>query len=181
MPKTQDTIIALNDLKREIDFDLSPGAEDRTKIAEDLDFQGIRKLRFEGKLVPDGKSDWVLTARLGATIIQSCVVTLDPVTTRIDTDIRRAYRADFKDPDTANEVEMPEDDTEEALPATLNLADVMIEALSIAAPDFPRADGVELENTTFAAPGVAPLSDDDVKPFAGLQALKEKMDKKDSE
>jgi hypothetical protein len=36
-----------------------------------------------------------------------------------------------------------------------------------------------LNQAVFAEKGVAPMTDDDVKPFAGLAALKEKMQKED--
>ena len=37
---------------------------------------------------------------------------------------------------------------------------------------FPRADGAELGRRTFAAPGVAPMTDEASRPFAGLAVLK---------
>jgi hypothetical protein len=44
----------------------------------------VRKLRFIGTLEPEGAQDWRLTADLGATVVQPCVVTLAPVTTRLE-------------------------------------------------------------------------------------------------
>ena len=84
----------------------------------------------------------------------------------------------FGDP-LIGEVEMPEDDTVEELPATLNLVDVMTEALALALPDFPRADGAELGEAIFTEPGVAPMRDEDTRPFAGLSSLKDALEKKD--
>ena len=70
---------------------------------------------------------------------------------------------------------MPEDDSVEHLPATLDLRDVMIEALSLALPAYPRAAGVAPLEIAITEPGKAPLTDDDVKPFAGLSALRDKL------
>jgi len=53
----------------------------------------------------------------------------------------------------------------------------MAEALALALPDYPRAEGAALDKSTFAAPGTAPLQDADLKPFAGLAALKSKLEK----
>ncbi|MEO0904769.1 MAG: DUF177 domain-containing protein, partial [Pseudomonadota bacterium] len=75
-------------------------------------------------------------------------------------------------------VEMPDDDTVEALPETLDLAAVMTEALSLALPPYPRSEGADLSNAVFAEPGVTPMTDDDAKPFAGLGALRESLEKK---
>ena len=62
-----------------------------------------------------------------------------------------------------------------------DIAQVMAEALSLAAPDYPRADGVELESSTFTEPGVAPMTDEDTKPFAALKALKSKLSDPESD
>jgi len=135
---------------------------------------GLRKVRLEGDLHPEGKRDWRLVARIGATMVQPCVVTLEPVTTRIDADLLRQYRAQLPDP-SGDEMEMPEDDTIEPLPAQLDLRDLLVEGLSLHRPDYPRAEGVELGEAIFAAPGVAPMRDEDAKPLAGLAALRDKL------
>ena len=75
------------------------------------------------------------------------------------------------------EVEMPEDDSIEPLPATLDLGAVMIEALSLALPTFPRAAGAELGQVLATRAGIAPMTDEDAKPFAGLGALRDKLAK----
>lgn len=152
-------------------FRIVPDAAETASIAEALDLVALRKVRLEGVFEPLGRGDWRLSARLGATAVQRCVVTLEPVTTRIDQDIARTYLADgIAEPE--GESEMPEDDTVEALPDEIDLLAVLTEGLALALPDYPRAEGVELDETTFTAPGVAPLTDDDVKPFAALKVLK---------
>lgn len=147
-------------------------------MADTLGVVAVKKLRFAGALSPQGKSDWHLTGELGATVVQDCVVSLDPVATRIDEPVTRTYLADLPEV-TGSEVEMPEDDTVETLPETLDLAAVMIEALSLALPTYPRKSDAELGLVVFAEPGVAPLMDEDTKPFAGLGALRESLAKKD--
>jgi uncharacterized metal-binding protein YceD (DUF177 family) len=119
-----------------------------------------------------------LNAKLGATVVQDGGVTLEPVTTRIDESLMRTYRADIPEIDAA-EVEMTTDEAIDPLPVTLDIADVMIEALSLSLPAYPRSEGAELGKTAFSAPGVTPMTDDDAKPFAGLGALRESLEKKD--
>jgi uncharacterized metal-binding protein YceD (DUF177 family) len=130
----------------------------------------VRKLRFEGTLHPEGRADWRLEADLGATVVQTCVVTLEPVTSRIDEAVMRRYAAEVDQPEGAGEYEMPEDDTLEPLPAVLDLGAVMAEALALALPPFPRARGADLGEAVFAPPGVQAMRDDDALPFAGLRA-----------
>ncbi|MEJ6398123.1 YceD family protein [Yoonia sp. 208BN28-4] len=173
------TVLRLADLatRKPTRFDITPDAAVRDRMAQELGIVAIRKLRIDGMLTPVGRSDWTLEATLGATIVQECVVTLDPVTTRIDEPVQRNYIAGYEDPDAA-EAEMPEDDTTEALPASVDLLAVAQEALSLALPPFPRADGAALGEAVYSEPDVAPMTDEDAKPFAGLGALKAQLSAK---
>jgi uncharacterized metal-binding protein YceD (DUF177 family) len=159
-------------------FALAPTAAERQAIAQLLGIVALKKLKFEGTLMPQGRTDWTLQAQLGATVVQECVVTLDPVTTRIDEPVTRAYMKDIPEIDAA-ELEMSQDDTIDPLPETLDLAQVMIEALSLALPPYPRSAGAALGKIAVTAPGLTPMSDDDAKPFAGLGALRESLEKKE--
>lgn len=157
-------------------FDLTPDAGKRTAIAADVGVTSIKKLRLQGQITPAGKRDWTLTADLGATVVQDCVVTLAPVTTRIDEPIKRIYLADYTPP-AGNEVEMTDDDTIDPLPESIDLFDLLSEALVLALPPFPRAPGAELGQTVHTEPGQAPMTDDDAKPFAGLGDLRDALQK----
>lgn len=171
-------VLALARLGRASDttFTLEPDADARKRIADELSLLGLRKLRLTGTATPVGKNDWHLKATLGATAVQECVVTLAPVTTRIDTDVVRSYVADMPVP-TEEDFEIPEDDTVEPLPQKVVLEDLLVEALALALPDYPRAEGVELGEALFTAPGVQPMTDQDAKPLAGLAALRDKLEK----
>lgn len=175
---TDTHILRLDDLpvRKPTYFTLAPDAVGRAALAAALGIPAIRKLRFAGKIAPAGKHDWRLEAELGATVVQDCVVTLEPVTTRIQEPVTRRYLSEMPDLG-AGEVEMPEDDSIEELPQTLDLSGVMAEALALALPAFPRAPGAELGQAVFADPAVAPLTDEAIKPFAGLAGLRDKLDK----
>jgi len=166
--------------RRPTRFELHPDAEARTAIAERLNLSSLRKLRFEGEISPSGARGWTLTATLGATVVQPCVVTLDPVTTRIDETVQRVYLpADLLDEvESGAETEMPEDTSTEPLGHVISAHDAMIESLSLSLPQYPRADEADLGDAVFAEDGVTPLRDEDTKPFAGLAGLRDKLDKK---
>ncbi len=155
-------------------FVITPDSAGRAAVAQHLGILDVRKLRFEGRLVPQGRRDWTLEAMLGATVVQECVVTLAPVVTRIDEPVTRRYLADLPEPGLG-ETEMPEDDTIEELPASLDLAAVMIEALSLALPPFPRAPDAGPVDLTVTEPGAAPLDAAAVRPFAGLASLRDRL------
>lgn len=162
--------------KRPTEIALKATPELYRALANEMGVDQMRKLSFKGTLAAAGKTDWSLRGRLGATVVQPCVVTLEPVVTRIEEDVLRDYIADWQDPEDA-EVEMPEDDNAEALAAEIDVLAAIKEALSLAIPAYPRADGAELGALVHAEPGVEPLNEDTVKPFAKLAGLKQKLER----
>ncbi|MGH1414508.1 MAG: YceD family protein [Pelagimonas sp.] len=164
-------------------FLLEPNAEFRNALAQELNAQSLRKIRFIGEITPQGRNDWRLKAKLGATAVQSCIVTLEPVTTRIDTDVTRSFvpAHKLKSAEEGSETEMSEDDDIEELGDEIDLEAILAEALSLALPSYPRVDGAEIETAQFSADGVTPMNDEDMRPFAGLAALRNKMQKDDGE
>lgn len=161
-------------------FKLAPDAAGRAALAQDLDVLEVRKLLVEGALVASGRHDWQIEAKIGATVAQACVVTLDPVTTRIDDDFVRHYTSQTEEPDDL-EVEVPVDETPDPLPESIDLYDVVIEALILALPAYPRKDGVDSGTVSFTEPGKTPMTDADARPFAGLAALRDSLENKDDD
>lgn len=154
--------------------ELSP---DQTEaLRRQLDLAKLAKTRLDVTLTPMGRQDWDLSARLGATVVQPCVVTLDPVSTRIQTKFIRKYRAQAEDPATLTspEAEMSGDTDTEPLGDRLDLLALLSEELALALPAFPRKDTAQLDQAVFAEPGVDPMTDEDAKPFAVLAQLRDK-------
>ncbi|OWU71872.1 hypothetical protein ATO2_00515 [Roseovarius sp. 22II1-1F6A] len=176
MQEPSKTVLRLTALpaRRPTEFTLEPDQAARRKLARELELTELSKLRFSGTLRPVGRNDWQLDGTLGATVEQPCGVTLAPVRTRIDETVRRRYSDSYTAPDET-EAEVPEDDTLEPLPETVDLNAVMAEALTLAVPAFPRAPGAELGAQVFAPEGVEPLTEEKVKPFAALADLKKRL------
>jgi len=158
-------------------FELQPPADVLAAIADELGILNVKKLRFVGEFRPVGRRDWTLSADLGASVVQPCVVTLEPVSSRIDETITRTYVHEMPEYESGSETEMPDDDTVELLPDTLDLGDVMVEALALYLPEYPRLDGAAVDETLFTEPGVKPMTDEDTKPFAGLKSLRDALGK----
>lgn len=164
---------------RPVAIEISADRAEREQLARRFDLVDLRKLRFVGTLRPLGRRDWELTGRLGATVVQPCIATLAPVTTRIDTDVERRYLADFAEPEEA-EAETPEDENAERLGQYIDPAVVMAEELSLALPAYPRADDAGPVILDVTEPGKTALTDADVKPFASLADLRDRLRDKDS-
>ncbi|MGR3636308.1 MAG: YceD family protein [Shimia sp.] len=156
-------------------FELRPTKAELAAIAADFDLLDLRKTTLIGTIQAAGKTDWTLTARLGATVVQPCVVTLKPVTTRIEASLERHYLAQVPDQPEDEEVEMPEDENAELLGSEIDVSAVLYEALALNLPQFPRADNAEMENAVFTEPGKQAMTDQEARPFASLAALRDKL------
>lgn len=155
--------------------DIRPNEEELSELAQELDILGARKVTLVGRIEPSGKHDWVVRANLGATVMQPCVVTLQPVTTRIEEQIERSYAPDVPSFEGEEEVELPSEDLPDPLGRGIDLGQLLREELALALPTYPRAEGASLNDATFTEPGATPMSDDDARPFAGLAALRDQL------
>lgn len=164
------------DQRRATPFELAPPPAQMSEIARTLDLSELRKLRFTGKITPEGQAGWAVTATLGATVVQPCVATLAPVTTRIDDAVERLFVPVLPDtPEDDEGVEIVDDERLELLGDRIDIAAIMIESLALALPQYPRAADAEGVSTKVAPPGVEPMSDEETRPFAGLAALRDKL------
>ncbi len=67
------------------------------------------------------------------------------------------------------------DETVEPLPAVIDAGAVMVEALTLALPPYPRAAEAEFAGAAAAPEGAAPLTEEETtRPFAGLADLLKK-------
>ena len=164
---TSDTTVRLDDKRsrkpRTLRYD--PDAETIERLIAEFELLGLRKAGLTAELTPEGSRDWALSGKLGATVVQPCVVTLQPVTTRIDAPFERIFVENLPEAKAGEEVEMPEDDRVEPRPSVLDLAQLFAEVLALELPAFPRAEGAEL-------PAELTESEEKPNPFAVLEQLK---------
>jgi len=154
-------------------FLLTPKTDEIARIATELALLKLRKVRFAGEISP-ADDGWRLEATLGATAQQACIVTAEPVTTRLDITVSRHYR-----PMAApkpGEAEFDGDDEAEPLGPEIDLGQLLVEALSIALPDYPRVPDATPESFSALPDGADPIDAASLKPFAALQALKDKLE-----
>lgn len=152
------------------------------RLARHLDVDAVEGVVFAGTLAPSGNTGWRLDGRITGTLRQTCVVTLDPIETALDRRVVRRFEPGAAsasvvaftlegtgDPDEA------EDDGPDPLGDEIDLGLILVEELALSVDPYPRKPGAEHGQSLHAAPGVAPLDDAAMKPFAGLAELRKKM------
>lgn len=179
-PATDPSVLIISDLPQNKPrrFAMRWEQSDLTDHLEVMELRALSKVSIEGDIQAEGGKNWRLTAKVGASAVQACVVTMEDVKTRLDVDITRRYIADFEAHEAEFASEEDLDDEAEPVPEQINLLDLALETVSLNLDDFPRKQGEELDPVLAAPEGVEPLTDDAVKPFAGLAALKAKMEDK---
>ena len=160
---------------KEINFEFTSTLVFESKLKKQLNLLNLDKLKFAGVLKPLKKSDWRMCATLGATVEQSCVLTLEPVTTRIDANFIRDFQTISAPSVSKITPNITFDDTEEIVRDVIDLCSVLHEVLSLELPDYPKIENINVLQTEFGPPGTSPLTDETSKPFAILSSFRDKL------
>jgi len=164
--------------ERGLTFRETATADERAALAKRYGALGVKRIAVEGKLRREGLG-WLLKARVTARVTHACVATLDPLDQFIDEPIERMYVPGAPQLDELLDLDIDADDPPEPLGREIDLGEVAAETAALALDPYPRSDKAAPVETAAAPEGTAPLTDEDVrpKPFAGLAALKEKLEK----
>ena len=152
-------------------FAFSANPDERAALVHRLGLEKLRSLSVSGHIRPlsDGRT-MLVQGSFSAEVVQSCVVTLDPVESRLEEtfEIRYVSNGDLAAA-TEHDVEVsPEDTDEEPFDGTsIDLGAVAVEFLSLALDPYPRKPRAEFAFET------AP--EQDLGPFAGLAKLRNKV------
>lgn len=160
----------------------SAKAEECAALAALLDLPGITRLSWHVESAP-WREGVRLSGRIEAEVVQTCVVTLDPVPARIDERFERGFlplHALYGEDTPGAEHEIVADsdlgEIPEPLDDPLDIGAVVAEELGMALAPYPRKEGLGEAATYTAQPaGAEPLTDAVIKPFAGLAELAKKM------
>lgn len=150
-------------------------------LARRFDLLTLKGLAFEAE-VRKWRNGVRATGRITADVVQRCIVTLEPVPGQIEEEFDRGFLPErdlVGDVKPGQEVEIEDDselgDLPDILGDTLDMGEIAAETLSLALDPYPRAAGEIPQEFQAAPPGEAPITDDDVKPFASLAALRQKL------
>jgi uncharacterized metal-binding protein YceD (DUF177 family) len=151
-------------------FDLAPDAKTRAALAALAGVPEMKNLRASFDVAPHGRDGLHLRGSVAATVVQTCVVTLDPIEREAEEAIditfaqsssHRAGEATSAEPEALGDPDGPEPLTD----GTVDLGAIASEYLVLGIDPYPRKPGVE-----FQPPSEA--EDPSQHPFAALSALK---------
>ena len=158
-------------------FSLKWTEAQRDAFAQELAIRALPKFTAEISLSRMDTGDWSAKGKIGATVIQACVVTDEDVKTRIDTAFERRFLADLEEFEALNRSETELDASVDSLTEEIDLQTLALEELALNLPNYPRKEGLEPVSMTAEPKGAAPLDDAAMKPFASLAELKDKLEK----
>lgn len=156
--------------ERGAELPLSPGETERARVAAWLGALEVPRLAATIRLSHLGDDVYRYDADFTADVVQSCVVTLEPVPSRHTGHAERRYRVVAKSPRRSKTPDIvsgsDDEDTPEVLPGSLlDIAAPVLEEISLSLDPYPRAPGVTFD----------PPNEDDKgseSPFAVLAKLK---------
>jgi uncharacterized metal-binding protein YceD (DUF177 family) len=149
-------------------YDIEANEAERAALARRFELQGIDKLAAEVTLKSETAGKRVrLAATVDADVVQSCIVTLDPVPAHISTSFEVVY--DRMAAPSGHEVVVDAGDVD-ILPLEgeiLDIGEAVAEELALSLDPYPRAPGAQVE-------GVPEPSDGGNRPFEMLARFKAK-------
>lgn len=159
-------------------FERAATDAERAAIARDLDLVGCTTLTVTYQIRALSGGRYRVEGRIAADVVQSCVVTLEPVAGRIDEpfDVTFSPDADEQRAGSSEREILSEPDVEPLSDGRLEVGRVAYELLASALDPYPRKPGVDFAQ--IAPHAVLPGNDDAAdapNPFAVLAKLKDKL------
>jgi uncharacterized metal-binding protein YceD (DUF177 family) len=165
-------------------LDITASDGERAALAKRFGFLNLPA--FSARVTVDRRlgGQVIVQGRLRGTIVQACILTLDPVTQELDDTFRIVFKQDLaeeRDPESGEALLNAHADAPEPLSGNmLDVGEIVAEQLSLAADPYPRRPGAKLEDV-LSQPrrggkggGDAGKSEQRRHPFAGLAALRDK-------
>jgi hypothetical protein len=148
--------------------ELAPDERTRQAIARVADVVALPRLEATFDLTRRGAEGLRVEGRVSATVVQNCVVTLEPIESEIDEAIDLVFRRELGEQAGASVQELHPWPPEALVGGTVDLGILATEFLILGIDPYPRK-----EDAVFDAP---PAGDPASHPFAALAALKKDRD-----
>ena len=168
---------------------IAPNDAERTKLVQRLGLIGLDDFQADLKIARDpGKPTIHIAGELTGTVIQNCVVTLEPVKSQV----HEQFEAWYADPEQAvplakarhdlevrkGQREVPildeSEDPEPIVDGQIDLGELVTQYLSLSLNPYPHAEGVDYEQLE-EAKAARDKTDIRKNPFAALKDWKDKL------
>jgi len=164
-----------------LELEIAATPAERAELARRLGLEELRRLHARVRVVPQAGRRWRLHVDFVADVLQSCVVTLEPVSSVIDGqfDVSCIDEADGEVTDVFVEPE-GEEPPEPIVDGQVDVGELLVQQLALAIDPYPRrADAsVPAQYSAESRSASADGADEDAgeSPFAALAALKQRRD-----
>lgn len=109
---------------------------------------------------------------ISASLVQACVVTLEPIPAEIAEDLELDFSESMDEPGTEMDLDAEAADGPEPLSGgMIDLGEVAAEQLGLALDPYPRKAGAEIPTEWAGDPAAEPVPEPKVNPFAALEKL----------
>lgn len=146
---------------------LAPGAEQLADIAKFLSIPAVESLEAVLEVTRHGRAGLRVTGTVKGRVVQTCVVTLEPVSGDVDEAVDTIYAPDnspiLNIELTPEELASEESDLEPMSDGSIDLGGLVMEHVALGLDPYPRKPGVRFE---------APTEDREPSPFVALKRLK---------
>ncbi len=162
-------------------WEIAASPEECNLLAQRLGVMAITELVAKLQIVPWRRNGFVVTGEFRASVVQTCVVSLDEFATEIRQSVAARY-TDADDPVLSRDAENPseividpldEDETEILENGSADLGELVVECLATEIDPHPRKPGCDFEEVLADLPAsLKPAQDEKPNPFAVLSQLK---------
>ena len=166
-------------------------ASERSAIAQRLGLVSVDLLKGEVTVIPAIARETHVDGAIRAEIVQSCVVSGDPVAAELVIQVSRRYSEDAEAlmaPDDDEDIPDPEEDViDPIVDGEIDVGEAVVEELALKMPAYPRKPDAAFVAVAVGPDGrrTTPAIDDNGEktgkesPFSALAELKKKMESKD--
>jgi uncharacterized metal-binding protein YceD (DUF177 family) len=165
-----------------VTVDVRADATERQALADRFGLVAVRSLRGRGRLGRGSEpGELVLRGWLEADVVQTCVISLEPVPVRMRQQIERRYRLiaagaagqNHHQPYGMEEL-ADEEEVEPVIGGAIDLGEAFAEELGLALDPYPRVPGAALEEDALTPHGSMGAEHGASTPFAALRQFQEK-------
>ena len=152
----------------------SASEEERAGLAKRFGLRELPELKVDGRLTSRADGAVLFKGDIRARVVQTCVVTLDPVENAIDEPLRLRFVPEDRIAEPAHEVLVEADEEEEIEPMTGDIVDLgpaVAEQFGVALEPYPRKPGAQLPSGSALKTGSPAEGSRRDSPFAVLKNL----------